>query len=858
MPHLRILVVVITTFVLLLPGHSYADISLADKQVSLKDHVYSLKTADTLSIEAVSNLPLSSFTPPLGRDYSDGYDRSHYWFRFSIDFTQTEIRDWLLEIPFPLLDEVVFYEPSLDGGFEKSHTGDRFPFSERAMPVKNFLFPIKNTQGEQTYYLHVKTQDSVQVPLVVWPDQAYMPEHATSVGLQMAFFGAMLVMIIYNIFIYVSTRDKNYLFYVAFISLMVLFQLGLQGLSHQWFWPNLPWWSNVSIPLFGVMSLGCGLLFVRHLLRTRWTLPKFDLVLRFISYCMLVTGPVIVFGDYDFAIDLSLIVTSIFFNLTLVALILLVLKGDRTAKIVLGAWSIFLVAGSISTLGVQGLLPLEYAGTHVLQIGSMFEVVLLSLALADRIKTLRKEKMDMETMSSDILRLSNEQLEKSNRMKDAFIATISHEVKTPMNAILGSSQLLKNKQLNDEQSQYVDVIERSGNSLLTILDNILEYSKLEAGKVAVIDRETNIVNLCEEVTALFEVQLRTKPVRLWLSYEEGLPETVYTDNILLSHLLMNLLSNAVKFTENGFVWAHISMPKSGRLEIQVTDSGIGMNQTQLQRIFHAFTQGDDTTSRHYGGTGLGLVISKKICELLDGAISVNSNEGEGTVFTAEVSASPVSGSIDDNELPLCVNLDHEIESKLATERFTFNNTSEYHLSINDHGQATITHKDNHALIKGAVTKNAVLSAFNTLTGSEDNTEKTQTNGSYNIKRNVLAVDDDPVNRMVISKILDRLDVDYEIAASGNEALSYIKQKEFDVVLMDIEMPDKDGYDTTQEIRSWEQQQNSEPLNIVALSAHASTEFKDKALLSGMNGFLSKPVKIPELKVLIFSNDAIET
>ena len=122
-------------------------------------------------------------------------------------------------------------------------------------------------------------------------------------------------------------------------------------------------------------------------------------------------------------------------------IILMVLKGDRTAKIVLVAWSVFLVSGSISMLGVQGWLSLEVAGTYVLQIGSMVEVVLLSLALADRIKTLRKEKLDIETMSSEILKISNEQLEKSNRMKDAFIAVISHEIKTPMNAILGSSAI---------------------------------------------------------------------------------------------------------------------------------------------------------------------------------------------------------------------------------------------------------------------------------------------------------------------------------------------------------------------------------------------------------------------------------
>ena len=837
----------IAVLCLIIAGYSHASVPLTDQHYSLDQDLYWLKTDQVLSIDDIQSWPIEQYEPPLNRDFSAGYDASHFWFRFTLDFSSVASQKWLLEIPFSLLDTVILYEPKKEGGFRVTETGDRKVFGDRPVPLHHFVFPLEAQTGEATYFLYVHTQDSVQVPVSIWPESQYLPHYSISLGIQMAFFGAMIVMIIYNVFIYLSTRDRNYLFYIAFIGLMVFFQLGLQGFSHQFLWPNHPWWSNISIPVFGVMSLFCGLLFVRNLLKTKEHIPKFDKGLSIVSYVMLFAIWLTLFGDYDLAIDVSLVTTSIFFNLALIAILLLVKQGHRTAKIVLAAWSIFLLSGTLSMLGVYGFLPLEIAGTHALQIGSMLEVVLLSLALADRIKTLRKEKLEMEMMSSDILRVSNEQLANSNRMKDAFIATISHEIKTPMNAVLGSAQLLKDESLTDSQNQYVEVIERSGNALLTILDNLLEYSKLEAGKVSVIDRETHLSELCEDVVSFFDIQLRSKPVRLYLSYGEGLPEKICIDDILLKHLLMNLISNAIKFTDQGYVWVHLSWPDHDHLQIEVQDSGIGMNQQQLQRIFTAFTQADDSTSRNYGGTGLGLVICKKVCALLEGDIRVTSNTGEGTVFTARVSAEFISGSIQSQSLPIALNIADEMEAKLALDRFKLSyDGPQTPFMVDDHGCAALKGLQTEVRIHGAISERSILNAVRALTCDDKGNHQ----ASSGNKKTVLAVDDDETNRLIISKILDKLGVEYTVAASGDEAIAYVMESTFDMVLMDIEMPDKDGYETTKAIRSWEASHNHTPIKIVALSAHAASEFKDKALSSGMNDFLSKPVSIAELKVLV--------
>jgi signal transduction histidine kinase/CheY-like chemotaxis protein len=846
----------IATFILSMfcfSGISHAELLVKSGNYSLSNDLYWFKTDESLTVEQVASLPLSQFEKPLGRAFSDGYDTSHYWFRFEFDFSKTKERNWLLEIPFSLLDHIALFEPMESGGFKQTKTGDRLRFKDRPMPLHHFVFPLDIHSDQQTYFLYVQTQDSVQVPIELWAESEYLPHYSAGLGIQMAFFGAMLVMIIYNIFIYFSTRDPNYIFYVAFISLMVCFQLGLQGLSHQFLWPNNPWWSNISTPLFGVLSLFCGLLFVKNLLKTKDHIPRFDKVLTVLSYTLLFSVWLVLFADYDLSIYASIISTSVFFNLALAAIALLVMKGNRTAKIVLAAWSVFLISGTVSMLGIVGLLPLEFANTHTLQIGSTVEVVLLSLALADRIKILRQEKLDMEIMSSDVLRLSNEQLEKSNHIKDAFIATISHEIKTPMNAILGSAQLLKEEVLNTDQNHYVEVIQRSGNTLLSILDNILEYSKLEAGKVVTIDRETDVVQLFEEVVELFDLPLRKKSIRLWLSYADDLPEKIVIDEVLLKHVVMNLLSNSVKFTHQGFIWVHVSLLEKDRLKIQVSDSGIGMNQQQMSRIFAAFVQADDTTSRQYGGTGLGLVIIKKICELLHGSVTVDSVEGEGTTFTVDVSVEPLSGKISNAELPIKACMSGKIESDFIQSRFKLSAKElPCLLNIDSESLTSLSNDRGNVPLKGVLSNKSLLAACELLTVTKGAPATSISADKLTSIKNVLAVDDDLTNRMIISKILDRFNVKYQVVESGDKAIEAINNQAFDLVLMDIEMPGKDGYETTTEIRKTEKAHNKNPLNIVALSAHTGIEFKEKARQSGMNDFLAKPVKISYLKALVES------
>jgi hypothetical protein len=217
-------------------------------------------------------------------------------------------------------------------------------------------------------------------------------------------------MILYNLFIFFSVREKGYLFYILYISIFVLFQAGIQGYTFEYFWPENTWWANISIPFFGVLSLFFALQFARSVLNTKNTIPYFDRILLITSACMFFTLPIILFGEYDFGILLALIVTFIYFNLVLLTALLGVMKGDRTSKLFAWAWSIFLVSGSISLIGITGFLPLENANMIAMQMGSAVEVVLLSIVLADRINSVKAEKIELEAESRKILINANKQL----------------------------------------------------------------------------------------------------------------------------------------------------------------------------------------------------------------------------------------------------------------------------------------------------------------------------------------------------------------------------------------------------------------------------------------------------------------
>ena len=860
-------------------------VTAGDSHINLGPQIEWIEdSTNQLTFKQVQQLPKSAFTNASKYTFNKGYTSSGYWLRFRLNFSEELIDSpWLLEIPFPLLDYVALYSPDKHNDYDVFYTGDRSPFSQRDLNTTDFVFKLRPQQENNVYYLHVKTKDSLQVPLHLWSID-HFPKHNSYIsGMQGMYFGIMIVMILYNLFIYLSVRERSYLCYISYITTFTLFQASIQGYGFEYLWPNHTNWANISIPFLGVLSLFFASLFARSILQTHLLIPRFDKGLVLTATGLFFTLPLVLFAHYDIGILAALFCTFVFFNLVLVIACFAAYKGNRTAKVFVIAWAIFLMSGVISMLGAINVLPIEYASQVALQVGSAIEVILLSMALADRINLIEQEKVEIEAKSREILLQANVQLENSNRLKDEFIATISHEIRTPMNGVLGSAQLLLDTNPDENQSLYIDTINRSGQTLLEILNNILDYSKIEADKLELEPVEFDLEEMINECADFFSIPANQNNIKLFVRIHRNAPRRIISDPVRFKQILLNLISNAFKFTSRGQVVIHVQLEENSKnlLHIEVEDSGCGLTYEQQNLLFQPFVQVDASSSREKGGTGLGLAISKKLTRLMQGNIGVHSLPGKGATFwfTALIKVTEKedhSRFICDKSV--CLLLSNQYQETLVKEqlqdwdiKIASRHMLKYDAEINvisdnanlpkllelgipvqniiiisdsqhkmDDAIHTITSPITPQKLRHALRSCQSLLLKSSMLDQQKKQEKKRPDFSH---LRVLAVDDNAVNRMIIKKMLQKYKIEADIAVGGLDSMTLIRdqEKRYDLILMDIEMPVKDGYQTTDDIRNYERENNLEPCKIVAVSAHSMKESRGKALISGMDDFLSKPI-----------------
>lgn len=370
---------------------------------------------------------------------------------------------------------------------------------------------------------------------------------------------------------------------------------------------------------------------------------------------------------------------------------------------------------------------------------------------------------------------SEKKVREAALVKENFMTNMSHEIRTPMNAILGFTNLLSRKPLDGESKEFVDTIRKSGESLLNIINDILDLAKIEAGMMPLQSVPFSVREVTGTIETLFREKAREKKLHLNTKVSPDVPEMVQGDPTRLVQILVNLIGNAIKFTQKGAVDLNLSLHKKKEdaveLQIEVKDSGIGIEKEKLSAVFERFNQAEDSITRKYGGTGLGLSIVHDLVILQNGTINVESEKGEGTCFRIV--------------LPYLI--------------------------------------PEQTLMEAASGNGQLLPAFEE-------------------KICVLIVEDNEINQNLLKHLFTEWNVDYEVCSNGKEALSKLEAKEFDMVLMDIQMPEMDGYTATQQIRH----DLKIDTPIIAMTAHAAASEREKCFTLGMNAYLTKPIREQEL------------
>ena len=424
------------------------------------------------------------------------------------------------------------------------------------------------------------------------------------------------------------------------------------------------------------------------------------------------------------------------------------------------------------------------------------------------------------------LYLAKEAAESADRSKIELLATMSHEIRTPLNSIVPLLELLQDSKLDEVQCGFVTTALNSSNHLLGIVSKILDFSKIDAGKLEVESIEMDLPELVESVMELMSKSAERRNLELELTIEKDVPAKLMGDQVRVRQVLINLVSNAIKFTQQGKVSVTVSR-RSVSLErvnllFTVKDTGKGMEQATLNRLFNPFTQADVSTARTHGGTGLGLAICKRLVDLMQGKIGVYSYRGRGSLFWFILPMrKPYKGMLDAKRSLK--------GTRICDEKNFGAQASAKHTEI----QRCLDH------------------ANNKLKTTKRNRDRINIrNENCLLIGTVLVIEDNSVNLKVVQKMLKRLGLDYRSAADGAEALNMIGTSLYDLILMDCQMPRMDGYETTRRIRQLEQEEDLPHTPIIAMTANAMTGDREKCFDAGMDDYLAKPVIHDTLKNML--------
>jgi two-component system sensor histidine kinase BarA len=841
-----------------------------------------------------------------------GFQAGGLWLHTSFSRV-TNIEEWVIDIGYTHLERADFYLLSGSTIIASSQQGKlsktqlyRYPSFKVALPLATplDLFVRLESNGIQ-----------VIAPIDIQPYSVHVRSMFWDNLLWGIFYGGLLALLIYNLVMYFGNKDNSLLAYVNYIIAVIIWQFFWGGHSVMLLPFNITLWFASHIDLiFIYLGIASGV-FSYTFLDAKHSAPKSSPFVKISIGSLAITGFFSIFNLIP-----TMWQNSLVYLLSLSAIVSYLVAGAESyfnkfkpARYFILAWTVLALAAVAGMLSLTGVLPTNGFTSYCFQVGVFIEAGLFSLAIMD--KSRNQLEKDIHQATNDI-RTNMEFIEEQNArldiarkdainastIKSQFLANMSHEIRTPLNAILGFSKELIHTPLPINKQEHVRIINSAADSLLTIVNDVLDVSKIEAGKLQVNRQPFSPNVMLEEMVSVMAKSAHQKNLEFHFELS-ALPEKLIGDAHRIKQILTNLLGNALKFTPSG----HIGLRVEGEyfehdlfeLKFSIDDTGIGINQHDRQKLFTPFTQLDDATSRSYQGTGLGLMICKQLVHLMGGKIALTSTPDKGSCFTVTIlvnvlnKSENIARNIGWNKKQVLMLTTEDSTSSLTAKMIelagaevtTVDNLTELHRLKHKFSAVFVALprdylQANPDLLTGLI--NANIASLVLLYSGPDLVvpqDRPQSNKIVSLRLpltlnkmasllatpekskhqklhqdllslppiKVLAVDDMEMNLRLLMTWFKPSKLELSLCYSGEDAVELCQQQEFDLILMDVQMPNMDGLQASRLIRKTN-------LNIgtpiIAVTAHALKEEQDRLLASGMDDYLPKPLDLAELIVLI--------
>lgn len=865
-----------------------------------------------------------------------GFSTSAWWVRLSIHNSDPATRHLVLSLSEPSLHSVRLFSPAVsddsDVLFDQvSNTDSSLSALKKAEPTAHYY--LMRTAGAEaphvqadfatqgywfkldippeqtsTYYLRIVSDFGITSGLYLGSASDTTLNASKSNLWLGAGLGLLIGLSIYFLLLLQRyQRNRTVLFYGLTFIAMTLYLLALKGI--------------IGVEYFNVPSLQAFaqliLLFIAQVALTLFTgsflkpgLPEgFFRATRFAA--LVLVGLALICSTIPTAYAALITYSSaLFVTLSmLVAAIVATVRGYRPALFFAISRALVIAGSILGILSSLGILAFRIEPVWFVLITMCIEAMLLAVGTSEQlnrqnIESLRQHERDLVVATE-------------TRARHDFLSHMSHEIRTPMSGILGMTELLMDTPLTPNQREFASTIQTSGNTLLSILNDILDHSRMEAGKLALVEEPYDLHELVNESVALFQNMADDKRLELIITIDPSLPRRVLGDPTRLRQVVSNLLRNAIKFTQNGEIEVSLKPCQLG-LHLEIRDTGIGILPDQLTHIFQPYQQGSNNI-RPQTGTGLGLSISKQLVELMGGTIGVRSKVREGSLFWIELPLKPENDSetlpsdneallrglrllvVDDNRTVnrviqeqatnwgMKVHAADNGNEALAVARNAANIGEPFDVILLDHNMPGLSGIQLAARIKedpiirndvivimltgvsdapaNLLSRNAGIRRALTKPVSERQLKAAIAEELGQVQRQhkmttpahhaasledlrVLIAEDNHLSQKVIRGMLSKLGITATVVANGREVVEEVSRHDYDIVLMDCDMPFMDGYAATQAIREWEKLTNRAPVPILALTAHIQEEHQNRSMQAGMNEHLFKPIELSELKKAI--------